>query len=133
MKLFKECVVNSSIITNTLRYIRNLKDRCDVSRSFKSLLETIMSGAMWPASRVHQINPFFSDLCPRCGTAPETSLHAFWTCPCNSSIEESIIEKTNKYVQRAVEEADLFPCMWFRGLLPSSMTDAIAIPTLAPN
>jgi hypothetical protein len=92
------------------------------------MLETIMSGAMWPAVRVNSISSIFPDLCPRCKLAPETALHTFWTCPCNKDIDEPIIAKTNKHIQRAVDEADVYPCLWFRGLLPTEIIDKVVIP-----
>ncbi|MDP6586066.1 MAG: hypothetical protein QF535_15560, partial [Anaerolineales bacterium] len=108
---------------NTLRYLRRIRTYTSVEYSYKAMLETILSGAMWPASRITSINPFYNNLCQRCKTEPETSLHTFWTCPCNNDIDEPIILQTNKYIQYAVQEAQVYPCMWFRGILPNKFTD----------
>jgi hypothetical protein len=73
---------------NTFRYLRNIKGRCDLSYGYKGMLETIMSAAMWPATRISAINHLYPDICPRCHQEPETPLHTFWTCPCNEKIDE---------------------------------------------
>ena len=57
---------------NTLRYLRNIRMNNDISYGFRAMLETIMAGAMWPATRINSINSNFDALCPRCGTEPET-------------------------------------------------------------
>jgi predicted HD phosphohydrolase len=87
-----------------------------------------MSAAMWPATRISAINLLYPDICPRCHQEPETPLHTFWTCPCNEKIDETNITKSNKYIKRAVEEADTYPCLWFRGLLPNSIIEKHQIP-----
>ena len=108
---------------NTLRYLRALKSDSNVEYGYKAMLETIMSGAMWPASRIVSIRPLYCDLCPRCGIETETPLHTFWTCPCNKQIDEPIIQNTDKYIQYAVQEESVYPCLWFRGILPKIFTD----------
>jgi len=108
---------------NTIRYLRTLKSDSNVDYGYKAMLETIMSGAMWPATRIASIRPLFCTLCPRCQLEPETPLHTFWTCPCNKQIDEPIIQNTDKYIQYAVQEEHVYPCLWFRGILPKKFTD----------
>jgi hypothetical protein len=82
-----------------------------------------MVGSCWPASRIAQINPDFSNLCPICDREPETNLHTFWTCPCNASIKHEYVYKTQHLVTRARNEHEQNPAFWLRGLISSSMTE----------
>ena len=58
-----------------IQIIRNMKK--DMYQD-KCALESILSGALWPADRVHSVAPAVSDLCPRCGEGSETSYHTFF-------------------------------------------------------
>ena len=66
---------------------------------------------------VHQIHPEVSLLC-RCGQAPDTALHCFWTCPCNSNIDSEEVQSTQKLIPAAVAKYATETCLWFRGIIP---------------
>ena len=73
---------------------------------------------MWPADRVHQCNAEVSNVCPRCGLSPETSLHCFWQCPANDNIQDEHITKTQSLAEAAIRQSGQYPCLWLRGILP---------------
>ena len=83
------------------------------------VIETIMCGATWPAQRLHAVFPNASDICPRCGAAVESSLHALWQCPANTQIESESIKRTQYVIQTATSKCLEEPAFWFRGQLPS--------------
>ena len=89
------------------------------AHSLKAALECILAGAYWPNDRVKLIRPEVDDACPRCGQ-PDSALHQFWTCAHNERIEDPRVASTQDLIPLAVDEADIFPCLWLRGLLPSS-------------
>ena len=82
-----------------------------------------MCGATWPAQRVHAVFPNVAEICPRCGTDVESSLHAFWQCPANASIESETIQKTQYLIQTAISKSLEEAAFWLRGILPSHYTD----------
>ena len=86
----------------------------------KAALECLLSGSFWPTSRVSSIKPGISATCPRCNEAEDTALHQFWTCPCNAHIEDPRVSSTQDLVPVAEQNAEATPCLWLRGLLPSS-------------
>ena len=88
---------------------------------FKCALETIISGATWPLTRIAMFSPI-NTLCNRCGTAPEDSLHTFWTCPANCNLESEHVADTQKFIHTAITESIIEPCLWLRGILPSHYT-----------
>ena len=106
---------NGLHINSTFRVLRNMKQGFT---SEKCLLETILSGAMWPAKRIHECNEDYSPMCPRCGGAEETAFHCFWDCPANNDIEDEYITRTDTYKERATREQESHSCLWLRGLLP---------------
>ena len=107
---------------NTLRHIRNIKTKSDVSYQYKAALETIMSGCSWPAARISTINPLHSDMCPRCGICVETDFHAFWGCAKNADIDHEYVSESQHLYQEACDKHVQYPSMWLRGILPSSLT-----------
>ena len=112
----------------TLRHTRSLRS----NSSFYPLccaLETIQCGACWTNLRVSQIDPSFSNICTRCdANIVETSLHTFWECPANDTIDDSAVTST-KYLERAaIANSAEHPCFWLRGLLPESLLQLSDIP-----
>ena len=95
-------------------------------------LETIMCGATWPNARVSEAYPDIPAVCSRCGTAPDTSLHAFWECPANANIDSPEVQDTQKYISAAVHKSPECPCFWLRGIVPESFTE-IDNTDLPPN
>ena len=88
----------------------------------KCALETINTGACWPEDRILECNALHDAACKRCGM-PDSDLHTFWTCACNNHIAEPEVVGTQKLIDRAINESKEFPCMWLRGILPSSLSD----------
>ena len=84
-------------------------------------LELLLCGGYWPAQRFHDLHPEVPALCPRCRREPETALHLLWTCPANQYLDDSRVVSTQDLVQSAVDGAELWPCLWLRGLLPSRL------------
>ncbi len=99
----------------SLAYTRNKA----VDYPTKCTLEMIQAACMWPADRVHQIANSTDPICPRCKAAPETSLHCYWTCPCNAKIDVPVVAESQELIAEAVRGSVDFPCMWLRGILPS--------------
>jgi len=125
--------IESGIDTeHTLRHVRNIKDRSDTSYQYKAALESIMAALSWPASRIHEINPDFSNLCPRCNSAVENDFHVYWDCPCNLEASHENISSTNNLIERARNEHGDLPCLWLRGILPSGLAvvpDEYSVPS----
>jgi len=109
-------------VGSTIRYVRSIKTHYELSYQYKAALETIIAGACWPAARINAINPDVSDLCPRCKTEPETSLHTFWTCRCNTDIDIQAVQATQELIPKAVAGSGEDECLWLRGILPSKYT-----------
>ena len=99
----------------TVAVMRNLKPN---QYNIRCLLETIISGATWPAQRIHELHADFPGICPRCGREPETALHCYWTCAANSNIQEAAVQDSQDLVNTAREKSDDNPCLWLRGILP---------------
>ena len=103
----------------TLALVRNSKS---VDYPLKCILESILSATMWPAARVHAIAPSVSPICSRCGQEEESSLHCYWTCPCNAAIKDEAVASSQSLVDAAVRHSPKYACMWLRGVLPSELT-----------
>ena len=87
-------------------------------------LETIHTGAYWPAERVNAAYPDEPSICKFCGAPVESPLHAYWTCPCHQQSSDTIILDTNYLIDEAVAD-DEHQVLWNRGLLP---LDLVVIP-----
>ncbi len=109
-------IENGIHVNSTFAVLRNLKMN---NYNVKCLLETIISAATWPAQRIHDINPEYSNLCPRCKGQPETALHCLWTCPSNAFIEDEAVRITQDLVPTATTQSEVLPCLWLRGIMPS--------------
>ena len=94
-------------------------------------LETIISGSCWPEDRILECNALHNAACRRCGL-PDSDLHTFWTCPENDNIADAEVAGTQRLIQRAVDESIEYPCLWLRGILPSSLSN-VPDEYLAPN
>ena len=88
----------------------------------KCTIDTIMCGATWPNSRVHEAFPDVSERCVRCGAERDCAFHCFWECPANENISSDAIQKTQYLRETAKTKIDEEPCLWLRGLLPSHFT-----------
>ena len=111
----------------SLRHLRQLRKE-PVFYSFACALESVLCGACWPADRIHSIHSSYSSVCPRCHSAPETSLHTFWECPNNDLIDDEAITTTQSLKPAAIANADLLPCFWLRGIVPESLLMSNDIP-----
>ena len=80
-----------------------------------------MTGGYWPADRASVALPHVGSKCPRCSCPVEDSFHLIWSCPANARIESDHVRKTQSLIQQAREGYHAFPCLWLRGLLPSSL------------
>jgi hypothetical protein len=98
----------------------NLRGLTDKQYDIKCILETIMSAATWPAERVNNAFPAVPCCCTRCGADIEDALHCFWTCPANSNLIEDSVQDTQYLIGAAVAKCRDAPCLWLRGLLPST-------------
>ena len=83
-------------------------------------LELLMTGGYWPQQRVADIHSHATPMCPRCGQHPETALHLLWECSANQDIDDQRVTDTQALVHQSRNGAAQYPCLWLRGLLPSS-------------
>ena len=88
-------------------------------------METVICDGTWPAARVHEIKPEVSPGCPRCGHPNEDVLHTFWTCPCNNNIEDETVQNIQYLIENAIEQHNIFPCIWLRAMLPADKTRCV--------
>ena len=92
--------------------------------SLKAALECILAGSYWPNDRVKSIRPEATGACERCGE-PDSALHQFWTCSHNQHIDDPRVSTAQDLIPLAVAEANVFPCLWLRGMLPR---DRLVVP-----
>ena len=83
-------------------------------------LELLLCGGFWPEERAAGIHGT-SYICPRCKRSPESALHLLWTCPANAYIPDRRVQSTQPLVQDAIRGSQAYPCLWLRGLLPTSL------------
>ena len=108
------CDWNSTLsLHRSLKSSQHYPSRC--------ALETIISGSCWPEDRIFECNALHDATCRRCGL-PDSDLHTFWTCSKNNNIDDTEVADTQKLIQRAIDESSEFPCLWLRGILPSSFS-----------
>ena len=106
----------------------------------RAMLEVVATGALWLKARRHAAYPAeeLSDLCPRCGRAPQTEAHAFWTC---SALGQSTLPEVtdSQYLKDEAERGlNLNPrlpqksaeCLWLRGILPR---DVVPVPEVGDD
>ena len=105
----------------TLAVLRSLKDSRHYK--FKCAIESIVAASCWPCARIHDIHPEVDPICQRCGQEPETSLHCYWTCPANCSIDDEAVVKTQALIPAAVSQSQDTPCLWLRGILPQHLVE----------
>ena len=88
------------------------------------MLTSIVTAGIWTASRSaasYGADPDGQrDLCLMCGEYPDTESHRYWSCPCLAQLD-GIVAHTRHLCQQAREEAQSTPCLWLRGVLPTSM------------
>ena len=104
--------------TNKLNPEDNLPCSKDELPALKAALECVLAGPYWPNDRVKSVRPEACSACERC-REEDSALHQFWTCPCNNSIVDHRVSRAQDSVPLAVAEADNFPFLWLRGLLPA--------------
>ena len=105
---------------STLSLIRASKT--DELYALKSAIETVMCGATWPNERVASCHPEVDPICCRCGKARDTSLHSFWLCPANATIEDAAVVESQYLIPAAQNKSAEYPCLWLRGILPENFT-----------
>ena len=113
-------IANGIDFETTLSLIRTFKK--PEFYAYKCTLETILTGAVWTAYRIHESNSEHDPICPRCNQSIEDSIHLFWQCPCNDTIESENIQNTQKIQEEARTKAYSEPCLWLRGILPEHYT-----------
>ena len=91
-------------------------------------MEKIINGACYSPLRRASIFGG-STACPRCGKLEADALHEYWECPANSDISDLAVQKTQIHITQAYYESAHFPCLWLRGILPTSLV--IHIPACA--
>ena len=52
-------------------------------------------------------------------------IFVFWTCPKLKECDHPDVASTTALGDRAVSQADTYPCLWFRALLPKSLTHLV--------
>ena len=114
-------ILNGIDCETTLSLIRSFKKV--ETYAFKCTLETILTGAIWTAFRLHESNPEHEPICPRCNLHIEDSLHLLWLCPCNLTLDSENVKNTQKYQEEARTKAYEEPCLWLRGILPQHHTE----------
>ncbi len=85
-------------------------------------LETVLAGACWPESRVHQAFPHVPETCSLCGRGPANSMHVFWGCEIINNWDLDVIRSTQPLIARALNEGLRYPCLWIRGIMPHNLT-----------
>ena len=115
-------IENGVDVINTLRHPRSIKDNTQCTQQYKAAMETVLVAGCWPAVRIASISPTYSKVCQRCGQADEDDLHTFWTCPHNANNQHENVSQTQYLIPRAKLGSTTHPCMWLRGILPSSFT-----------
>ena len=113
-------IANGIDFETTLSLIRTFKK--PEFHAYKCTLETILTGAVWTAYRIHESNSEHDPICPRCNQSIEDSIHLLWQCPCNDTIESENIQNTQKFQEEARTKAYSEPCLWLRGILPEHYT-----------
>ena len=93
-------------------------------------LETILAACCWASHRVKVTLQADVEKCPFCGCEDPDDLHTYWTCPQHLESEDPAISATNKYISDAVTQYQEFPCLWFRGLLPTKCVTPRVTPLL---
>ena len=87
----------------------------------RGMMLAVVSGGLWPQSRLHEMAPEVSVECPRCGM-PESLFHRCWECEAN--VDHDIYAKTSVWRGRAARGVEAVPCLWLRGIAPKSWTHA---------
>ncbi len=67
-------------------------------------------------------HPKFPKIVADGGVDAETDLHTFWSCPANACIEDECVTNTQELITQAESGADIYPCLWLRGILPAFLT-----------
>ena len=95
------------------------------TKGMATLLEIILSGAMWPAARLEEAG-YLPDgaVCGRCGLVVEDLFHLFWGCPANDSIPDQAVSASSHLKHRARAEHTGCPILWLRGLPPADLYSA---------
>ncbi len=85
-------------------------------------LETVMSAASWPQTRVGQttITALGEERCQLCGADVRDSLLTFWNCSYINDLDCQYIQDTNHLAPLANQRAEEFACCWLRGIMPKS-------------
>ena len=82
-------------------------------------LELFLTAGYWTnerASKVHPVGPY----CTRCSRGQlETPMHLLWECEANKDLDDERVSSTQELIPHAQEAAELYPCLWLRGLLPN--------------
>ena len=82
-----------------------------------------MATSAWSNARISTCNPGADPACSRCGAICGDDFHTFWCCPANESIGTPGVVNTQGLMALAKEQVAELPCLWLRGILPSTLTD----------
>ena len=87
------------------------------------VLKCTLEGGQWTQDRIWQASGGKgSNICPRCGKDPETAKHRYYECEANERIDDRIMQESARFVSRAKQNFDEFPCFWGRGIVPACWT-----------
>ncbi len=94
----------------------------DFASSRSAALETILTGASWPQARIASCFNGESAACLLCGHPFADALHTYYLCPVVNAFDDDNVQDTNDLAIDAVSHADTYPCMYFRGPMPTACT-----------
>ena len=89
-----------------------------------ALLETLLAAATWPHHRRAEVGLEEPGPCKRDGCdadSPEDMMHLLYRCPATCSLDIPDVQETAWLVELAEKGVAEFPCLWLRGILPSSV------------
>ena len=87
----------------------------------RSLLRTLLTGALWTAQRAHQCGLRASSMCPYCQGDTETEEHILWHCAAWAHVREPPITTVKRLaadLQELPAEPNCPPCLKLCGLAP---------------
>ncbi len=96
-------------------------------------LDHLAVGALWDPADREPGTLRHEHYCHRCGMrAVATKIHDFYLCPDNVHVDAAngvVDVKTANLIKEGIKEADRHPCLWLRGLIPSTLVDDSPRPT----
>lgn len=88
----------------------------------------IACGSMWTGARVKAAGLSQDDKCQLCGAVDDDFHQAWGGCPVIEAAALPEVVRTKHWERRASEQAERYPCLWLRGLLPEELMPPIPPP-----